>query len=86
MRAWIAAAALVAAGSLLSVPPGFRKKQRGKHVVYCRKETAMGTRMEREKCYDEEGLREMEMALREEREKIDQMRRVCSTMQYCGSS
>lgn len=66
------------------IPPGFRKKQRGKYTVYCRKEQVMGTRMEQEKCYDERGLREMEVALRENQEKVDQMRRICGSMEACG--
>jgi len=56
-------------------PPGFRKRTRGKHVVYCRRESVRGTRMEQEKCYDRAGLREMEMIRREDQQKIDQIRR-----------
>jgi hypothetical protein len=68
----------------VKIPPGFRKKQRGKYTVYCRKEQVMGTRMEQEKCYDEKGLKEMELALRENQEKVDQMRRICGSMDACG--
>lgn len=61
-------------------PPGFRKRTRGKHVVYCRRESVRGTRMEQEKCYDRAGLREMEMIRREDQQKIDQIRRSrCAT-------
>ena len=66
------------------VPPGFRKKTRGKYVVYCRKEHVMGTRVDSEKCYDEQGLREMERARVENQEKVDQMRRICGSMAACG--
>jgi len=66
------------------IPPGFRKKTRGKYVVYCRREHVMGTRVESEKCYDEDGLREMERARVENQEKVDQMRRICGSMEACG--
>lgn len=66
-------------------PPGFRPKKRGKFIVYCRKETVMGTRFPAEKCYDETGIREMQRAQLEDRAKVDQMRRICSSLEHCGS-
>lgn len=59
-------------------PPGFRQKKRGKYVVYCRKETSIGSRFETEKCYDEQGLREMVRAQQEDQALIDQTRRICA--------
>ena len=69
------------------VPPdGWRPKKRGKFTVYCRKETPRGTRIPTEICYDEEGIRAMLAAQTEDRERVDQMRRVCSSQAACGSN
>ena len=40
-------------------PAGFRIKKRGDTVVYCRKESPLGSRFPAEKCYDEAGIREL---------------------------
>lgn len=72
------AAAKAAAPRKFVVPPGYRTKRRGDHVVYCRKESQQGSRLEAEKCYDEAGLREIEAARREDQERIDQIRKVRS--------
>ena len=66
------------------LPPGFKPMKRGKYTLYCRKETVMGTRLPAQKCYDEDGIRQLVQSLREEREKIDQMRRICGSMDACG--
>ena len=68
------------------VPPdGWREKKRGKYTVYCRKDTEMGTRFQKETCYDEEGIRVMLAAQQDDREKVDQMRRICGSQAACGS-
>ena len=67
-------------------PPGWRPKQRGKFTVYCRKQTEKGTRLPKEVCYDEDGIRAMLAAERDDREKVDQMRRICSSQGACGSN
>jgi len=69
----------------LILPPGFKPKKRGKFVVYCKKDAVLGTRMAAERCYDEEGIRAMLRAQEEDREKVDQMRRICGSMESCGS-
>jgi len=66
------------------LPPGFKLMKRGKYILYCRKETVMGTRLPAQKCYDENGIRQIAQSLREEREKIDQMRRICGSLNACG--
>jgi len=66
------------------LPPGFKPMKRGKYILYCRKETVMGTRLPAQKCYDENGIRQIAQSLREEREKIDQMRRICGSLNACG--
>ena len=68
------------------LPPGFKPMKRGKFTLYCRKETVMGTRLPAMKCYDEDGIRQMAQSLREEREKIDQMRRICGQQAACGAN
>ena len=68
------------------LPPGFKPMKRGKYILYCRKETVMGTRLPAQKCYDEDGIRQMAQTLREEREKIDQMRRICGQQGACGAN
>jgi hypothetical protein len=82
--ATIAAASKTGEESEFKLPPGFRPKKRGKFIVYCRKETVMGTRFPAEKCYDETGIREMLRAQIEDREKVDQMRKICSGQLACG--
>lgn len=69
------------------VPPdGWKPKKRGKFTVYCRKEVPRGTRIPTEICYDEEGIRAMLAAQTEDRERVDQLRRVCSSQAACGSN
>jgi hypothetical protein len=68
----------------ITLPPGFKPMKRGKFTLYCRKETVMGTRFPTQKCYDEDGIRQLVLSLREEREKIDQMRRICGSSDACG--
>jgi len=65
-------------------PPGFRQRKRGEFVVYCRKEPVMGTRFPKEACYDEEGIKAMLAAQRDNRDKMDQMRRICAGDASCG--
>ena len=68
------------------IPPGFHVKKRGEFTLYCRKQTVMGTRFPVEKCYDETGIREFLRAQREDQQKVDQMRRICSSVGSCGST
>ena len=68
------------------VPPdGWREKKRGKYTVYCRKDSEAGTRFQKETCYDEAGIRAMLAAQQDDREKVDQMRRICGSQAACGS-
>jgi hypothetical protein len=59
-------------------PPGFRARKRGEVVVYCRKETALGSRFAAEKCYDQVGLRELRLAELERAEMLERVR-ACTT-------
>jgi hypothetical protein len=67
-------------------PPGWREKKRGEFIVYCRKQSVQGTRVPKEVCYDEEGINAMLAAQAEDRERVDQMRRICSSQGACGSN
>jgi hypothetical protein len=60
-------------------PPGFRARKRGQHVVYCRREEPKGSRFPTEVCYDEQGIRNMLQAQREDQMKVDQIRRIQTT-------
>lgn len=63
-------------------PPGFRSRKRGELVLYCRKETVLGSRFAAEKCYDEEGIRAIKRAEVEQKEALERMRActgACST-------
>lgn len=66
------------------LPAGFKEKKRGKFTLYCRKEDVMGTRFPVEKCYDEKGIREYLLDQRENQKQVDQMRRICGSMESCG--
>jgi hypothetical protein len=68
----------------LHLPPGFKVKKRGKFTLYCRTEEVMGTRFPVEKCYDEKGIRDYVLDQRENQKQVDQMRRICGSMESCG--
>jgi hypothetical protein len=69
------------------VPPdGWLPKKQGKYTVYCRKDyNVRGTRFPAETCYDQKGIREMVLQERTDRERYDQLRRVCGNDATCGS-
>lgn len=46
-----------AADAEFKPPPGFRTKKRGDIVLYCIKDSTVGTRFKTEKCYDEAQMR-----------------------------
>jgi hypothetical protein len=80
------AAAVAGTKKVFTPPDGWRPKKRGQFTVYCRKQSEMGTRLPTEKCYDEQGIRDMLAAQRDDREKVDQMRRICSSQATCGAN
>lgn len=55
-------------------PPGFRARKRGDLVVYCRKEVVLGSRFPAEKCYDEDGIRELLRLDLEQTEMLEKIR------------
>jgi hypothetical protein len=68
----------------LAPPPGFRMKQRGKHLLYCKKEAPMGTRLKSETCFDERQMRDYLLALDAGKAELDRARAVCSSGCSCG--
>jgi hypothetical protein len=65
-------------------PPGFRTKKRGEHVLYCMKDSTVGTRFKTEKCYDEDQMREYLLALEIQKRDIDRIRSTCATASVCA--
>lgn len=67
-------------------PPGFKTVKRGKHVVYCRRDTAMGTRLARTTCYDEKQIRDYLLAQSQNNRDVDRARKICSSQAACGGT
>ena len=65
-------------------PPGFVKKERGKFVLYCKRESALGTRFKTESCFDEAQMRDYMLALEENKRDVDRIRSTCSNVCACG--
>jgi hypothetical protein len=68
------------------VPAGYRVKKRGTKVVYCKKDMESGTRFAQERCFDEEQLKQKELAEAEGNAAFDQARKICSNLEACGGS
>jgi hypothetical protein len=68
----------------LKLPPGFKKVKRGKFILYCKKETPLGTRFKADRCFDEAGMRDYILALEQTKGDVDRIRSVCSNVCVCG--
>ncbi len=66
------------------LPPGFKVKKRGKHTLYCKTDTPLGTRFKSETCYDEPNMRAYMLALQENKSDVDRIRSTCSSLCACG--
>ena len=66
-------------------PPGFKTKKRGEIVLYCMKDSTVGTRFKTEKCYDENQMREYLLALEIQKRDIDRIRSTCANASTCAS-
>ena len=66
-------------------PPGFKTKKRGELVLYCIRDSTVGTRFKTEKCYSEAQMRDYIVAQQENKRDIDRVRNTCSTGagEYC---
>jgi len=65
-------------------PPGFQAKKRGDLVLYCKRDTTVGTRFKTEKCYDEAQLREYLLALEMQQQDVDRIRATCGGGTVCN--
>lgn len=68
----------------IRLPPGFAKVKRGKHVLYCKRDSNVGTRFKSEKCFDEAGMRDYILAQQQNNRDFDRARSTCSSMAACG--
>ena len=68
----------------VTLPPGFKKKKRGKYTLYCKTESTTGSRFTFERCFDDAQLRDYILALQENKRDIDRIRSTCSNICTCG--
>lgn len=68
----------------LRLPPGFKKVTRGKHTLYCKKVTPLGTRFQTDQCFDEPGMRNTILALEQTKGDVDRIRQTCPNLCVCG--
>ena len=80
-----AAAAAANEAKEFKPPPGFVEKKRGQHVLYCKRDTTVGTRIKTENCYSEQQVRDYMLALKETRNNVDRIRNSCANICLCGS-
>jgi hypothetical protein len=66
-------------------PPGFKTRKRGDIVLYCIRDSTVGTRFKTEKCYDEAQMRDYLVAQQENKRDFERVRNTCSTGagEYC---
>lgn len=67
-----------------TLPPGFKEQKRGKFILYCKREAAMGTRLKSETCLSEAQMRDYLLALETNKVDIDRVRAICSNPCVCG--
>ena len=65
-------------------PPGFKTKKHGKLVLYCKKDSTVGTRFQTEKCYNEDQMRQYLLALEVQKRDIDRIRSTCASAAVCA--
>jgi hypothetical protein len=65
-------------------PPGFKVKKRGELVLYCMRDSTVGTRFKTEKCYDEAQIRDYLAAQQENKRDIERVRSTCSSAAVCA--
>lgn len=65
-------------------PRGFQTKKRGDLVLYCKRDSTIGTRFKTEKCYDEKQMREYMLALEMQKNDVDRIRATCGGGTTCN--
>jgi hypothetical protein len=66
------------------LPPGFYEKKHGKHMLYCKKDAPMGTRIKNERCLNDVQMREYLLVLEQQKADLDRIRATCSTGSACS--
>jgi hypothetical protein len=77
-------AAAAAEPEEIRLPPGFKPRKRGKFTLYCKTDTAIGTRFKSETCLDADQIRDYLIAMQENKSDIDRIRATCSNLCTCG--
>ena len=77
--AGLAAAEDTAKEAEFKPPPGFKTKKRGDLVLYCIKDSTVGTRFKTEKCFSEDQVRDYLIAQQENKRDMDRVRSTCSS-------
>jgi hypothetical protein len=67
-------------------PPGFTSKKRGELIVYCMRDSTVGTRFKTEKCYSREQLQEYLLVREENKRNIDRIRNTCGGGPACATN
>ena len=65
-------------------PRGFQTKKRGSLVLYCKRDTTVGTRFKTESCYNEEQMRAYMLALEVQKNDVDRIRATCGGGTMCN--
>jgi hypothetical protein len=71
-------------GPDFKMPPGFYEKKVGKHMLYCKKDAPMGTRIRSERCMNDGQMREYLLALEAQKAEMDRIRATCATASVCA--
>lgn len=54
-------------------------------MLYCKRDTTVGTRIKTENCYSEEQVRDYLLALKETKDSVDRIRNSCANVCLCGA-
>jgi hypothetical protein len=65
-------------------PHGFVTKKRGDKVLYCIRDSTVGTRFKTEKCYDKAQMKDYVLAREQNNRDFDQRRAICSNPAVCS--
>jgi len=65
-------------------PPGFKRKKFGDKILYCMKDSDIGTRFKTEKCLDEAQVRDYILAQEQNNRDFDRTRSICSNPGICA--
>jgi len=67
-------------------PLGFAKRKRGQLVMYCKKDTTVGTRFKSEQCFTEDQVRDYMLTQAENKRDIDRIRSTCANAAVCSNN